>query len=135
MSRPCFMHRIIDYLPFASVLTARDVRDVKRLYLSGNPFDGLPFLSEACYNLVYLEVAACRISTLPASLAEMVPNVRVLNLNYNFLSDAAPLDGFKRLRKLSLVGSRLRGTRTIVKALRKMRDVEMLDLRYGLFSC
>ncbi|KAI0629876.1 hypothetical protein C8Q77DRAFT_1064510 [Trametes polyzona] len=109
-------------------ISIRDVRDVKRLYLSGNPLKP-GFLSEPCYNLVYLELAACRLIKLPADFARMVPNVRVLNLNYNFLEDPSPLEGLTRLRKLTIIGSRIKGAKQLVRVLRGMRDMEMIDFR------
>ncbi|KAH9947417.1 hypothetical protein B0H21DRAFT_738596 [Amylocystis lapponica] len=109
-------------------LSIRDVRDVKRLYLSGNPLPA-HFLSEPCYNLIYLEAAACRLTALPADLAHLAPNLRVLNLNYNFLTDARALGGLARLRKLTLIGSRVARTAQLVRVLRGMRDLEMLDFR------
>ncbi|KAH9846436.1 hypothetical protein C2E23DRAFT_890881 [Lenzites betulinus] len=111
----------------------RDVRDVKRLYLSGNPLKP-GFLSEPCYNLVYLELAACRLITLPADFARSVPNVRVLNLNYNFLEDPSPLEGLTRLRKLTIIGSRIKGAKQLVRVLRGMKDMEMIDFRQVLFT-
>ncbi|KAI0823208.1 hypothetical protein BC628DRAFT_1411747 [Trametes gibbosa] len=117
-------------------LSIRDVRDVKRLYLSGNPLKP-GFLSEPCYNLVYLELAACRLITLPADFARRVPNVRVLNLNYNFLEDPSALEGLTRLRKLTIIGSRIKGAKQLVRVLRGMRDMEMIDFRQApfTFSC
>ncbi|OJT12067.1 Septation initiation network scaffold protein cdc11 [Trametes pubescens] len=109
-------------------VSIRDVRDVKRLYLSGNPLKP-GFLSEPCYNLVYLELAACRLITLPADFAQTVPNVRVLNLNYNFLEDPSPLEGLTRLRKLMIIGSRIKGAKQLVRVLRGMKDMEMIDFR------
>ncbi|GLB38287.1 putative leucine-rich repeats, outliers [Lyophyllum shimeji] len=109
-------------------LLTRDVRDVKRLYLSGNPLQ-TGFLDEPCYNLLYLEIAACRLTALPEDLAQLVPNLRVLNLNYNFLEDPRPLEGLTRLRKLTMIGSRLQGTKPMIRLLQRMPDVEMLDLR------
>ncbi|KAF9068641.1 hypothetical protein BDP27DRAFT_1327047 [Rhodocollybia butyracea] len=107
----------------------RDTRDVKRLYLSGNALGATRFLNESCYNLVYLELAACRLTTMPEGLASMVPNVRVLNLNYNFLEDAGPLEGLTRLQKLTMIGSRLKGTKAVIRLLQGMPEVEMLDFR------
>ncbi|TBU25484.1 hypothetical protein BD311DRAFT_669517 [Dichomitus squalens] len=109
-------------------LSIRDVRDVKRLYLSGNPLKA-GFLSEPCYNLVYLELAACRLMKLPQDFARMVPNVRVLNLNYNFLEDAGPLEGLGRLRKLTIIGSRIKGAKQLIRIVRGMHDLEMIDFR------
>ncbi|KAF7981491.1 hypothetical protein HWV62_33549 [Athelia sp. TMB] len=109
-------------------LSTREIRDVKRLYLSGNALQG-GFIEEPCYNLVYLELAACRLSTLPANMAQLAPNLRVLNLNYNFIEDARPLEGLTRLKKLTLIGSRLAGTKPLIRVLERMGDVEMLDFR------
>jgi len=53
----------------------------------------------------------------------------VLNLNYNFLTDARALDGLTRLRKLTIIGSRLKGTKALVRMLRRMPEIEMLDFR------
>ncbi|KAG6900391.1 hypothetical protein C0993_011379 [Termitomyces sp. T159_Od127] len=109
-------------------LLTRDVRDVKRLYLSGNPLqDG--FLNEACYNLQYLEAAGCRLTAVPADMGRLVPNLRVLNLNYNFISDVRGLEGLGRLRKLSLVGSRVGSTRALVRLAGALGDAEELDFR------
>ncbi|EJD43556.1 L domain-like protein, partial [Auricularia subglabra TFB-10046 SS5] len=114
-------------------LPSREIRDVKRLYLSANP---LPqdFLQEACYNMVYLELAACRLEELPRNLAQLVPNVRVLNLNYNFLSDIGALVGLTRLRKLTVIGSRLKSVKAVIRVLRGMPDIEMVDFRMNPFS-
>jgi hypothetical protein len=83
---------------------------------------------------VYVELAACRLTALPAALANLIPNVRVLNLNYNFLEDVEALAGLSRLRKLTVIGSRLRGTKGLIRLLQKMPDVEMLDFRWVTFS-
>jgi len=67
---------------------------------------------------------------LPDDLARLIPNVRVLNLNYNFLEDVRPLEGLTRLEKLTVIGSRLKGTKALIRLLEKLPDVEMVDLRY-----
>ncbi|KZV93648.1 L domain-like protein [Exidia glandulosa HHB12029] len=115
------------------VLPSKDIRDVKRLYLSANPLP-LDFLQEACYNMVYLELAACRLEQLPPELAQLVPNLRVLNLNYNFLSDVSALAGLTRLRKLTVIGSRLTSVKGVIRILRGMPDIEMVDFRMNPFS-
>ncbi|CUA67143.1 Septation initiation network scaffold protein cdc11 [Rhizoctonia solani] len=117
----------------ALYLSMSHIRDVKRLYLSGNPLDP-GFLEVPCYNLAYLELAACRLSTLPPDLCRLVPNLRVLNLNYNFLSDARPLAGLMRLRKLTVIGSRLKATKPLLRSLQTMKELEMLDIRMNPFS-
>lgn len=109
-------------------LSTRQFRDVKRLYLSGNKLKS-DFIEEPCYNLLYLEVAACRLTSLPHDLARLTPNLRVVNLNYNFLNDAISLEGLTRLKKLTMIGSRLKGTKQLIRILQRMPDVEMLDFR------
>lgn len=94
----------------------------------GNPV-GSSLLSEPCYNLVYVELAACRLTALPEDLMRLIPNVRVLNLNYNFLEDVRSLEGLTRLRKLTIIGSRLKGTKPLIRLVKGIPDVEMLDFR------
>ena len=97
--------------------------------IAGNPLTG-EFLGEPCYNLVYLELAACRLTALPEGMGRLVPNLRVLNLNYNFLEDVRALEGLTRLQKLTLVGSRLKSTKPLIRLVRQMPDAEMLDFRW-----
>ncbi|KDQ25307.1 hypothetical protein PLEOSDRAFT_1045158, partial [Pleurotus ostreatus PC15] len=134
----------------ALALRPRDIRDVKRLYLSGNPLPTSFFSTSTTpfYNLLYLEVAGCRISSLPPTVSSLFPNLRVLNLNYNFLDEAdvcallggvnAPAagsnsagysNGLGRLRKLMIVGSRVRSMKKVVGLLSRLREVELLDFR------
>jgi hypothetical protein len=87
------------------------------------------FIEEPCYNLVYLEVAACRLTSLPSDLGRLTPNLRVLNLNYNFLEEVTALDGLTRLKKLTMIGSRLKGTKPLIRVIQCMPDAEMLDFR------
>lgn len=94
----------------------------------GNSLAGW-FLTEPCYNLVYLEVARCQIRQLPTNLAVLIPNVRTLNLNFNFISDVEPLQGLARIRKLSLLGSHVQGAKSLIKAVRKMTELESVDFR------
>lgn len=104
------------------------IRDVKRLYLSGNPLP-TSFPSEKFFNLVYLELAMCQLTSLPTNLASVIPNVRVLNLDYNFLADLDPLAGLTRMTKLSVVGNRLAKARPITKVLSTLVELETVDFR------
>ena len=132
-------------------LLTREIRDVKRAYLSGklgtknkdivwadlmagNPI-GDCFLTEACYNLVYLELAGCRLTALPEGFVRLIPNVRALNLNYNFLEDIGGLEGLTRLRKLTVIGSRLKGTKALIRLSQQMPDLETVDFRYVCSAC
>ncbi|KAH9922647.1 uncharacterized protein B0H18DRAFT_1085842 [Fomitopsis serialis] len=110
-------------------LLSWNVSDLIPRLCTGNPLKG-GFIAEPCYHLVYLELAACRLTALPTGLARLIPNVRVLNLNYNFVEDPRPLEGLTRLRKLTLIGSRIKNARLLARVLRGMTDIEMLDFRY-----
>lgn len=125
-----------------SALFPIDLRHVKRLFLSGNPLPPtffaplIPHQSPSgqggpalCPSLVYLELASCKLASLPAGFASFASNVRALNLNYNFLVDVAPLTGMQQLAKLSVVGSRLDGTRMLLRTLRTLPGLEEVDLR------
>jgi protein NUD1 len=106
------------------------IRSSGRALAAGNRLDA-GFITEPCYNLVYLELAACRLTALAGDMARLVPNLRVLNLNYNFLDDEgmAALRGLSRLKKLTMIGSRLKGSKALVRCVRGMPEVEMLDFR------
>ncbi|WAQ81644.1 hypothetical protein PtA15_1A986 [Puccinia triticina] len=110
-------------------LTLKQVRDVKRIYLGGNP---LPAAFPTCqfYNLLYLELAMCQCQSLPADLANLIPNIRTLNLNYNFLKDLSPLKNLRRLERLTIVGSRVKALdRGLLSVLESLPELELLDLR------
>jgi len=79
--------------------------------------------------MIYLELADCQLTSVPSELGRLIPNVRVLNLNYNFIGEMGGLEELKRLKKLSMIGSRMRGTRGIVRALKRMEELEMVDFR------
>lgn len=82
-------------------------------------------------NLLYLEAAACSLTSLPTSFATSLPALRILNLNYNFLTSLDGLHGMRGLRKLTVVGCRLGGKeKGIVKSLKGLTGLEELDLRY-----
>ncbi|GAA5981011.1 hypothetical protein JCM5350_000011 [Sporobolomyces pararoseus] len=112
----------------ALTLAMPPIRDVKRLYLSGNPLP-LSFPSEKFFNLTYLELAMCQLTSLPADIASLVPNVRTLNLDFNFLESLEPLTGLTRLSKLSVVGARLMKVRPVVHVLGSLVELESLDMR------
>ncbi|GAA5943956.1 hypothetical protein JCM10213_009043 [Rhodosporidiobolus nylandii] len=117
----------------ALTLSMPHIRDVKRLYLSGNPLPS-SFPSEKFFNLVYLELAMCQLTSLPFNLATVIPNVRVLNLDYNFLDDLAPLSGLTRLSKLSVVGARLAKARPVANVLSSLVELETVDFRMNPFT-
>ena len=88
------------------------------------------FFQGRCNNLHYLELAGCRLKSLPSNIPSTLPNIRVLNLNYNFLEDISSLGVLPRLRKLTLIGSRLSKTKPLIGVAQNMPNLEMLDFRY-----
>ncbi|GAA6037397.1 hypothetical protein JCM8097_008549 [Rhodosporidiobolus ruineniae] len=117
----------------ALTLSMPHIRDVKRLYLSGNPLP-TSFPSEKFFNLVYLELAMCQLTSLPTNLASVIPNVRTLNLDYNFLENLTPLEGLTRLSKLSVVGARLAKARPVANVLSSLVELESVDFRMNPFT-
>lgn len=112
------------------VLTSEDLQCVKRLYISGNRVDPDFLPSTPVYSLVYLEAAACNLTSWPSSLAARLPNLRILNVNYNFLPDLDALRGLARIRKIMAVGNRLGGgAKGAVRGLKGLTTLEEVDLR------
>ena len=77
----------------------------------------LPF-----WSLRRLELACSGVQELCDDFGQLIPNVRVLNLNYNALKDLAPLVGVDFLEELHVAGNRihrLRRTATLIRLLGK----------------
>jgi Leucine-rich repeat (LRR) protein len=127
------------------------LRDVKRLYISGKIMQLQPeefrltgvratgnhlssqfFPTRPLYSLVYLEAAACSLSEWPENFALRLPNLRILNMNYNFLEDLSGLEGLQGLRKLMMIGCRLGEERSssVMRSVRQIGTLEEIDLRY-----
>jgi Leucine-rich repeat (LRR) protein len=102
--------------------------EVRKLFLSGNPLHTfeprITFL-----NLQYLELANCGLESLPIEFGQMLPNTRVLNLNFNALRDIKPLLGIVRLKKLHLAGNRLTRLRKTTNILAQFPTLTLFDLR------
>jgi len=64
-------------------------------------------------------------------MSTVLPNLKVLNLNYNYFTSLEGLSNMFNLRKLTVVGCRLGGKeKGIVKSLKGLSSLEELDLRY-----
>lgn len=64
-------------------------------------------------------------------MSAILPNLKVLNLNYNYFTSLEGLSNMVNLRKLTVVGCRLGGReKGIVKCLKGLSSLEELDLRY-----
>jgi Leucine-rich repeat (LRR) protein len=102
--------------------------EVRKLYLSGNLLESFSPRIDLL-NLQLLELANCGLSTLPEEVGLMMPNLRVLNLNMNALSDLAPLRAVPRLKRLFVVGNRLADPARVIGTLGGMACLSVVDLR------
>ncbi|KAI0181815.1 hypothetical protein GGR52DRAFT_526388 [Hypoxylon sp. FL1284] len=102
--------------------------EVRKLFLSGNlltSFDpSVDFL-----NLQYLELANCGLESLPADIGQLMPNLRVLNLNMNAIDDVSPLRYIPRLKKLLVAGNRLANAAQVADVLAGFPHLSRLDAR------
>ncbi|KAH0605411.1 uncharacterized protein H6S33_004633 [Morchella sextelata] len=102
--------------------------EARKIYMSGNPLRELS-LKLDFLNLQYLELASAQLTVLPKDFGELLCNTRVLNLNNNAISDLKPLLGIIRLKKLLLVGNRVRSVKKIASVLSGFPSLSYLDLR------
>ncbi|KAM7194879.1 hypothetical protein V8F20_007744 [Naviculisporaceae sp. PSN 640] len=120
--------------------------EVRKLYLSGNYFGGSSSSSSSAeeerqeeestfsptvdlLNLQLLELANCGLASLPEHLGMMLPNLRVLNLNLNALSDLGPLVGIPRLKRVLVSGNRLADCAKLVRVLASFTCLSCVDVR------
>jgi len=102
--------------------------EARKIYLSGNPLRNLRFRLDFL-NLQYLELASAQLTSLPEDFGYLVCNTRVLNLNNNAISDLRPLLGIVRLKKLLLVGNRIKSVKKTGAVLGHFQSLSYLDLR------
>lgn len=104
------------------------MHETRKLYFSGNAIRTLQFKTDFP-NLQYLELAGTQLTSLPANFGFLMSNVRVINLNYNAISDLSPLRGILRLKKLFLVGNRVKSLRKLADIMLQLPGLQELDLR------
>lgn len=104
--------------------------EVRKLFLSGNRVGSFTPLRDFL-NLQTLDLANCGVQRLPDDLGQMLPNLRVLNLNFNGLADISGLMGIARLKRLHLAGNRFAAAdlRTLTRVLADFPWLTELDLR------
>ncbi|KAI9753405.1 MAG: putative monocarboxylate transporter mch1 [Chaenotheca gracillima] len=105
--------------------------ETRKLYLSGTyiPCSYDFKLSIQFLNLQSLQLASCGLSSLPHRLGNLLPNVRVVNLNFNAISSLRPLQGMTRLKKLYAAGNRVCRLRRTATLLKQFPNLAALDLR------
>ncbi|KAK7746945.1 Protein nud1 [Cytospora paraplurivora] len=107
--------------------------EVRKLFLSGNRIEF--FTPPRDYlNLQLLDLANCGLQRLPDDLGEMMPNLRVLNLNFNGLPDVSGIVGIPRLKRLLLAGNRLADLKPLLKVLGQFPWLVEVDLRDNLIT-
>lgn len=105
--------------------------DCRKLFLSSNASPGgkLELPHRPLLSLRYLELASCGISSLATGFGTMIPNCRVLNLNFNALVTCGQLQGMLHLNKLLLAGNRLERLRRSCIALSRHPALTKIDIR------
>lgn len=102
--------------------------EVRKLYLSGNLLEN--FSPQVDFlNLQLLELSNCGLKSLPKRLGQMMPNLRVLNLNFNAISDLRPLRFIPRLKRVLAAGNRLGDTANTINILAEFPQLTTVDLR------
>ncbi|KAJ4404694.1 Protein nud1 [Neurospora sp. IMI 360204] len=113
--------------------------EVRKLFLSGNYLGSTTNpkgVEESGFNpridllnLQLLELANCGLTKLPVDVGQMMPNLRVLNLNMNALEDLSPLRHVPRLKRLFVSGNRIRDLSSLVEVLTNFSCLTAVDLR------
>ncbi|KAH8906548.1 hypothetical protein BR93DRAFT_927383 [Coniochaeta sp. PMI_546] len=102
--------------------------EVRKLYLSGNLLASFEPQVDLL-NLQLLEIANCGLAELPPNLGQLMPNLRVLNVNFNALSDLSPLQYIPRLKRVLAAGNRLASAIETVQVLSGFPHLQTVDLR------
>ncbi|KAL8705064.1 MAG: hypothetical protein Q9201_001790 [Fulgogasparrea decipioides] len=107
----------------------QECHSVRELSLSGNI---LPTFAPDVHmlNLQHLELASTGLQSLSDDFGVKCPNLRVLNLNFNALTELRPLLGIIKLEKLYLVENRISRLRRTASVLDRIANqLAELDLR------
>jgi protein NUD1 len=102
--------------------------DISNLSVSANVMTVFP-IPNAFLNLKRLEAASCGMQALPDDFGVQVPNLRVLNVNFNAIRDISPLLNIRRLTKLYAAGNRISRLRKTLAVVAKLGTVNEIDLR------
>ncbi|KAI1266393.1 hypothetical protein F5Y18DRAFT_383487 [Xylariaceae sp. FL1019] len=102
--------------------------EVRKLFLSGNRITGFNPTRDFL-NLQYLELANCGLQSLIPELGQMLPNLRVLNVNFNAIESLDPLCSIPRLKRLFAAGNQLVESGLVANSLAHLPHLSRLDLR------
>lgn len=97
------------------------VKDIRKVFLSSNQLSTRSLSpSVPLLRLQLLDIASCALHALPSDFASSFPNLKVLNLNFNSVTELEPLVGMNCLARLMMVGNRLARMRRICQILSRM---------------
>ncbi|KAL8693720.1 MAG: hypothetical protein Q9218_001521 [Villophora microphyllina] len=104
---------------------------IRELYLSSNVLR--TFAPEAhLLNLQHLELASTGLQSLSEDFGLKCPNVQVLNLNFNAMTELRPLLGVVKLQKLYLAENRISRLRRTASVFDRIgRELTEVDLRHN----
>lgn len=103
--------------------------NVRELYLSGNTLRTFA-PSTPMLDLRHLELACTGLQSLSDDFGIKCSNMRVLNLNFNALTELRPLLGLVKLEKLHLAGNRISRLRRTASVLDRIgHELTEIDLR------
>ena len=97
------------------------VKDIRKVFLSSNKLSPASVSPSApLLRLQLLDIASCKLESLPGEFALNFPNVKVLNLNFNALTNITELAPMKCLSRLTVAGNRITRMRRLCQALSRI---------------
>jgi hypothetical protein len=95
--------------------------NIRKLFLSSNRLSERTLRpSSPALSLQLLDVASCGLKKIPDHFGTGFPNLRVLNLNFNALTELGGIAGMNGLGRLTLVGNRVSRLRMLCQILSKL---------------
>ncbi|KAL8798865.1 MAG: hypothetical protein Q9182_006321 [Xanthomendoza sp. 2 TL-2023] len=108
--------------------------NVRELYISGNTIRSFA-PSDHMLDLRHLELASTGLQSLSDDFGIKCSNLRVLNLNFNALTELRPLLGLVKLETLQLAGNRISRLRRTASVLDRIgHELTEIDLRQNPFT-
>lgn len=95
--------------------------DIRKLFLSSNRLSERTLAPPTPVpSLQLLDIASCGVTELSSNFGSKFPNLRVINLNFNALTDVRGLSGIHGLGRLTLVGNRITRLRKLCQTIRQL---------------
>lgn len=99
--------------------------ELRKLFLSSNRLSTRTLQpSIPVRSLQLLDVASCGLRTIPSGFGKRFPNLRVLNLNFNALSDLSGIIGIRGLSRLTAVNNRVSRLRMVCQVVSQVGRVD-----------